>query len=184
MHGGVLVNERLPLPLILVFVTLTFVTQAQTTRITQNDPSIAYSGTWYTNNSPSNSGGSAALTNAKGALAVLSFKGTGVTWIGVLDPGNGIAYVYLDGQMTTVDCYGPNTVYQQQMFAAHGLTAGPHTLSIGVPHVRDANGSGSWVWIDSFLIDNGTGITGGIAAGAGRVEQSNPPPTYTRLWFT
>jgi uncharacterized protein (TIGR03437 family) len=156
----------------------------QTVRIKQNDPSIAYTGTWYTNNSASNFGGIAALTNFKGATAVLSFNGTGVTWIGVLDPGNGIAYVYLDGQLTTVDCYGASTAYQQQMFAAHNLTAGPHTLSIEVPHIRDANGSGSWVWIDSFLVENGTGITGGVAASPGLVTQANPALTYTGVWFT
>ncbi len=159
--------------------------QAQTvTRIKQNDPSIAYSGTWYANNSPSNSGGSAALTNAKGAQAVLTFNGTGVTWVGVLDPGNGLAYLYLDGQLSTIDCYGPSTAYQQQMFAAHGLASGTHTLSIYVPHVRDPNGSGSWVWIDSFLVENGTGITGGVAAGPGMVQQNNPALNYTGVWFT
>jgi uncharacterized protein (TIGR03437 family) len=159
--------------------------EAQTvTRIKQNDPSIAYSGTWYTNNSPSNNGGVAALTNFKGATAVLSFNGTGITWVGVLDPGNGIAYVYLDGQMSTIDCYGPSTQYQQQMFAAHGLTAGAHTFSIEVPHVRDANGSGSWVWIDSFLVENGVGITGGVAAGPGLVGQASPALTYSGVWFT
>ena len=155
-----------------------------TTTIKQNSSSITYSGTWYSNNSPSNSSGSAALTNFKGATAVLSFNGTGITWIGVLDPGNGIAYVYLDGQMTTVDCYGASTQYQQQMFAAHNLAPGQHTFSIEVPHVRDANGSGSWVWIDSFVIDNGSGITGGLAAGPGLVTHSNPALTYSGVWFT
>src|ERR1035438_6444352 len=174
--GGAAVSRRHSLPLAFFMAlfggALTLAVpqgQAQaTTTIKQNSPSIAYSGTWYTNNSPSNSGGVAALTNYKGGTAVLSFNGTGITWIGVLDPGNGIAYVYLDGQMSTVDCYGPSTVYQQQMFAAHNLAAGAHTLSIIVPHVRDPNGSGSWVWIDSFVIDSGAGITGGVAAGPGR----------------
>jgi len=157
---------------------------AAQTRIENNDPSIAYSGTWYANTSSSNFNSTAALTNFKGAQAVLTFKGTGVTWIGILDPGNGIAYVYLDGVMTTVDCYGPSTVYQQQMFAAHNLANGTHTLSIYVPHVRDPNGSGSWVWIDSFLIDNGSGVTGGNFAGAGMVFDNNPALNYTGYWFT
>src|ERR1035438_626809 len=183
---GAAVNKRLLL-LVSTGVLLSCVAASDaqtTTTIKQNDASIAYTGTWYTNNSPSNSGGVATLTNFKGATAVLSFNGTGITWIGVLDPGNGIAYVYLDGQMTTVDCYGATTQYQQQMFAAHNLAAGAHTLSIEVPHVRDPNGSGSWVWIDSFVIDNGTGITGGVAAGPGVVGHANPALTYEGVWFT
>ena len=184
-----MLRQRTSLPLFL-FVALgcASVLEGQaiqaTTTLKQNNPAIAYTGTWYTNNSPSNSDGIAALTNDKGATAVLSFNGTGITWIGVLDPGNGIAYVYLDGQMTTVDCYGATTQYQQQMFAAHNLTPGQHTFSIEVPHIRDPNGSGSWVWIDSFVIDNGSGITGGVAAVPGTVLENNPALTYAGVWFT
>ena len=55
------------------------------TRIQENDPSIAYSGNWYTNSSSLNSGGGAALTNATGARAVVTFTGSAITWIGVGD---------------------------------------------------------------------------------------------------
>ncbi|SPF48789.1 exported hypothetical protein [Candidatus Sulfopaludibacter sp. SbA4] len=154
-----------------------------TTRIEETDKSIAYSGVWYTNGSSLNSGGSAALTNAPGATAVVSFTGTGITWIGVLDPWSGLATVYLDGTLSTVDTYGPSTLYQQPLFKVSGLANGPHTLSIGVPHVRDANGLGSWVWIDAFDIQNGSGVPGGFTAGAGRTEQDSPAVTYTGTWL-
>ena len=160
--------------------------QAQTgatARIEETDKSIAYSGNWYTNGSSLNSGGTAALTNAPGATAVVSFTGTGITWIGVLDPYSGMATVYLDGTRNTVDTYGNSTLYQRPLFTVRGLANGPHTLSIEVTHMRDANGLGSWVWIDAFDIENGSGVTGGITATAGRTEQNSPALTYTGVWF-
>ncbi len=153
------------------------------TRIEQTDPSIAYSGTWYPNNSPSNSGGTAALTNAKGAQAVVTFNGTGITWIGVSDPYSGIAWLNLDGTPSTIDTYSSTTLYQHPLFTVRGLPPGPHTLSIEVPHLRDGSTSGSWVWIDAFDIENGSGITGGIAASAGLVQETNPALIYTGQWF-
>src|ERR1700674_783382 len=83
--------------------------QTGTTRVEENDPSITYTGTWYTNHESPNSGGAAFLTNAKGARAAISFTGTGITWIGVADPYSGIAQVYLDGTLNTIDTYALNT---------------------------------------------------------------------------
>src|ERR1035438_8627299 len=67
------------------------------TRFEQSDPRITYTGTWYPNSDTPNSGGSAVLANLKGSQAVVTFNGTGVTWIGVSDPFSGIAYLDLDG---------------------------------------------------------------------------------------
>jgi hypothetical protein len=156
---------------------------AATTQILENDPSITYTGTWYTNNESPNIGSLAYLTNDKGATAILSFTGTGITWIGVLDPYSGIAQVYLDGTPNTVDTYGPTTLYQQPLFSVHGLAPGTHTLSIQVLHQRDGNTNGSWIWINAFDIDNGAGIVGGVSATAGRIEQNNPAVTYTGNWY-
>jgi hypothetical protein len=160
--------------------------QAQTgtsTRIEEGDKSIIYTGTWYTNGSSLHSGGGAALTNAIGATAVVTFTGTGITWLGVLDPWSGMATVYLDGTRNTVDTYNGGTLYQQALFQVRGLAAGPHTLSIEVTHMRDVNGLGSWVWIDGFDVENGSGVTGGVTATAGRTEQNNPALSYTGVWF-
>jgi hypothetical protein len=156
---------------------------AGTTQILQTDPSIAYTGVWYPNNEAPNIGGSATLTNDKGAQAILTFTGTGVTWIGVLDPYSGIAEVYLDGTPNTVDTYGPTTLYQQPLFAAHGLAPGTHTLSIQVLHQRDGNTSGSWIWINAFNIDNGSPVTGSTGATGGLVQQSDPSVTYSGNWY-
>ena len=156
---------------------------ATTTQILQNDPSITYTGVWYPNNESPNINGSATLTNDKGAQAILTFTGTGIAWIGVLDPYSGIAEVYLDGTPNTVDTYGPTTLYQQTLFAVHGLAPGTHTLSIQVLHQRDGNTSGSWIWINAFNIDNGSAVTGGVTATTGLIQQTDPSITYTGNWY-
>jgi len=156
---------------------------AATTQILQGDPSIVYTGTWYPNYEGPNIGGRATLTNAKGATATLSFTGTGITWVGVLDPYSGLAQVYLDGTPNTVDTYGPTTLYGQPLFSVHGLAPGAHTLSIQVLHQRDGETNGSWIWINAFDIENGSGLLGGVSASSGRVEQNNPAVSYAGNWY-
>jgi hypothetical protein len=155
-----------------------------TVRLEQNDESITYTGDWYNNNSLAHSGGSAALTNARGATATVSFTGTGITWIGIIDPWSGFANAFLDGTLYIVDGYGNNTLYQSPLFSVQGLPAGPHTLSIDVTHTRDGNARGAWVFIDAFDISNGSGIPGGVVATPGRIEQKNPASIYSGSWFT
>ena len=155
------------------------------TRIEEDDPSITYSGNWYTNASPGNSGGRAALTNATGARAVVTFTGTAITWIGVADRWNGLATVTLDGQPRKIDGWGETTRYQAVLFTVSGLSIGPHKLSIEINHERGPNGEGSWVWLDAFDVQDGAGVAGGLpAATVGRIENDNPAVTYTGIWYS
>jgi hypothetical protein len=157
---------------------------AQTiTRIEQDDPTVVYSGNWYSNSGSAHSGGLAALTNTRGARATLTFTGTGIAWMGVKDRWSGLANVYLDGKMEVVDTYGTDA-YQQSLFSARGLSSGPHTLSIEVTHERGNRTEGSWVWIDAFLIENGSPIAGGVTATVGRVEENNPALVYSGRWYS
>jgi hypothetical protein len=154
------------------------------TRVEQNDPSIIYSGNWYSNSNSANTGGVAALTNAKGARAAMAFTGTGISWIGVVDGWAGLATVYLDGTMTVVDTYAAIARYQQVLYSARGLSPGPHTLSIEITHERGAGTEGSWVWIDAFDIENGSALPGGVPAATGRVEENNPALIITGRWYS
>src|SRR6185436_11719458 len=92
--------------------------QSGTTRVEENDPSVVYTGNWYTNSGSANSASGAVLTNALDARASITFKGTGISWIGVADPWSGFARVYLDGVLNTVDTYGSDTKYQKVLFTA------------------------------------------------------------------
>lgn len=159
---------------------------AQTPAVTQilyNDPSITYTGVWYMNYETPNIGGSSTLTNDKGATAVLSFTGTGITWLGVMDPYSGIAQLYIDGTPYTVDTYAAATEYAQPLFSVHGLASGTHTLSIEVLHERDGETDGSWIWINAFNIENGNSVTGGVTASPGLIQQNDPSITYTGNWY-
>lgn len=157
---------------------------ASMTRVEQDDPSITYSGNWYSNESAAHSLGVAALTNAPGARATISFSGTGITWVGVMDGWAGLATVHLDGAMTVVNTYGEAGAYQHAIYTARGLSSGPHTLSIEVTHERGERTDGSWVWIDAFDIENGFGIPGGITAPAGRVEENHPALVFAGRWYS
>jgi hypothetical protein len=159
------------------------VTTAQTVRIDHTDPSVQYSGNWWSNSSASHSGGEAALSNTRGARATVTFKGRGITWIGMSDAWAGVATVYLDGSMQAIDTYSGIGRYQVPLFSVHGLADGTHTLSIEVLHERGPNTSGSWVWIDAFDIDNGTAIPGGTSAGVGRIEESHAALAFTGRWY-
>lgn len=156
---------------------------APTTRVLNTDPLVTYSGMWYTNNSSANTTGLAALTNAKGAMASITFTGTGITWYGVDDSLAGIAWIFLDGQFSTIDTYAGNTLYQQPVFAVHNLAPGTHTLAIEIPHIRNPLGQGSWVWIDRFEIENGAAVAG-TTASAGRVEDTSPAIATTGTWYS
>ena len=79
--------------------------QSAVTRIEQDNPAVIYSGNWYGNSGPSNSNGTAALTNTKGARATVTFNGTGITWIGVKDNWSGVANLYLDGGSLLRECH-------------------------------------------------------------------------------
>ena len=125
----------------------------------------------------------AALTNAPGARLALSFTGTGITWIGVVDGYSGLATVYVDGHMTVVDSYASPASYQHVIYAAHGLPTGTHTLTIEVTHERAGKTEGSWVWIDAFDIENGQPVSGVITASAGHVEENDPALIFSGRWY-
>jgi uncharacterized protein (TIGR03437 family) len=155
------------------------------TSVEWNDPRITYTGTWYTNTNTLEVGGSSALTNAKGAEAIVVFNGTGITWIGTSDGYAGECYVTLDGVQSTVDTSNAAsaTYYSQTLYSIHNLTAGMHRLTIDVLHQRDSTTQGSWIWVNAFNIDNGTLVGGTTAAGAGMALESNVAANYSGQWF-
>jgi hypothetical protein len=128
-------------------------TAAATVRLEQNDPAVAYAGTWSASATAPHSGGSATASLNRGARVTLTFTGTAVKWIGYSDPYAGTARVYLDGQnMGNIDTYAPTAQAQQVLFSRSGLAAGTHTLVIEVTGRRSKASSASWVWVDAFDI--------------------------------
>jgi hypothetical protein len=130
--------------------------------IEQNNPAVTYTGNWYLNTSPYESGGSAALAVDPGATATVLFNGTGITWIGYMDPWSGLAEVYVDGvaKITSLDTYAAPygtagslvTIWQPPIWGITGLPNGPHTLTIEVLGQFCCRSAGAWVWVDAFRI--------------------------------
>ena len=121
------------------------------TRVDESDPSVVYTGVWYTARRSDLSGGSLAESPYPVSTASLTFVGTGVRWIGYKAVWGGIAQVYLDGvQAATVDTYAPNDQVQAVPYAVSGLAPGPHTITIRVTGTWNPAGCCSWVAVDAF----------------------------------
>ena len=126
---------------------------ASSGRIEQNGPAVSYSGTWFLNTNPMQSGGTAVLAMDLGSSATITFTGTGIRWIAYRDAWSGIASVYLDGVMqTSVDTYVPIDLPQTTGFDIGGLPSGQHTLTIAVTGKHNPLSGGSWIWVDAFDI--------------------------------
>jgi hypothetical protein len=130
--------------------------------IEQNNPAVTYTGTWYLNTSTNESGGSAVLAVNPGATATVRFNGTGITWIGYMDPWSGLAEVFVDGvaQITSLSTYAApygtdgslHTIWQVPVWGISNLSNGPHTLTIEVLGQFCCQSAGAWIWVDAFRI--------------------------------
>jgi hypothetical protein len=154
------------------------------TRLEQNDSSIEYSGEWYLNSNPSESGGNALL--ALSGSATFSFSGTGARWIGFSDPWSGIASVYVDGALqAAVDTYSAESKYQAVQYTITGLAPGNHTLEIETTGQSNAAASAPWIWIDAVEFMSGAGGGGGGEPPTvtwTRIEQNSSSVTYSGEW--
>jgi len=74
------------------------------------------------------------------------------------------------GQVDTANA--TQTLYQQPLFTARGLTPGLHTLTIEITHSHDEASNQSWIWIDAFDIENGSLVSSGAVAGAGLASRA------------
>jgi len=97
----------------------------------------------------------------------LSFTGTGVRWLGLLNSNNGIARVSVDGVFKSeVDTYAASPALAV-VFTSEVLAPGAHTLTIEVTGTRNPASTDTWVIIDAFDV---TGSGGAVT----RIEEDNP----------
>jgi hypothetical protein len=143
------------------------------TRIENTDARVLFAGSWFTHSSASanHSGGNARLSTDPGDTATLTFTGTGIRWIGFSDPWAGIANVFIDGVLrSSVDTYSAVQMSRRVLYSLDGLSAGSHTIRIGVTGTRSGSSGGAWIWVDAFDVVDG---------GAGPTPTSTAPPTAT-----
>jgi hypothetical protein len=125
---------------------------ATPTRIEDTSPAVSYTGTWLHGIDARATGGTFAETQTAGALAILSFTGTGVRWLGFRAANNGKARVSMDGVlMSEVDTYAPSDEVAV-VFTATGLHSGTHSMTVEVTGTRNPASIESWVIIDAFDI--------------------------------
>jgi len=143
-----------------VIVSVSNTSTGGTTRIEENDPSVAYTGNWIPQSRADLSGGSIVEGPDAGSTASLTFNGTGVSWIGFRADFGGIAEVYLDGVLkATVDTYSPTQQAQAVMYTASGLASGTHTVMIRVTGTWSASACCTWIVVDAFDVTSGGGGT-------------------------
>ena len=146
----------LPLPAMIVDV------YAAPTFTSYDDPvsaPLSYTGTWthstgvagdYLNTE------STSNTTSPTSAVTFSFTGTGVSWVTVKGPNQGIANVSLaGGAASPVDTYNKtNTLRQQTVYTSPTLANGPHTLTITVTGTMNSKSGGTTITIDSFIVQN------------------------------
>lgn len=137
-------------------------------RVEEDSPAATWSGSWFENVAGGHSGGSARMAMDPGSKVKVTFRGTGIRWIGYRDEWSGIARVRLDGRLRgTVDTYASPARAQQVLFSIDGLVDGPHVLEVIATGNAGPQSDGAWVWADAFEIVVGRGGgTGGSGSGA------------------
>ncbi len=120
--------------------------------IDDRDPRVKLTGSWTRADEIGSHRGTVSRSGSAGASAELAFTGTGICWLGTLDPSGGTADVYLDGKLElaglSLRSYRKQT--GEMLFSREGLSEGPHTIRI-ISTAADS----SPVWLDAFKILGG-----------------------------
>lgn len=130
-------------------------TKAAGEMIDDIDPRIEYVGNWGDWEESGNYAGTIKyLQNPTGTeTATLSFEGTGVEVISVLNHDRGFLEISIDGETyDTVDTYSPTTVRQSVLFSKKDLPFGNHTVTVKATNEKTADSSGTKVELDAFRI--------------------------------
>src|SRR4030066_217748 len=126
--------------------------QALQTHFEEDDPAIAYSGTWNSLVCNPCNNGFLKYSGQTGAKAEFSFYGTGIKWTTAKAPSLGKAKIYFDGAYKgMVDLYR-STVQYPLVLGGSGILAGNHNLTIEVSGQQDAGPRGNYVLIDAFEV--------------------------------
>ena len=116
----------------------------------QADPGIAWSGGGVAT-LPDPPVGGARTSATPGAKAVLTFRGTAISWSGYRGPNGGIARVQVDGGVASeVDTYFPTDQIQDVVFTATGLTDVSHTLTVEATGRKNPLSTSAQVVVDAF----------------------------------
>jgi hypothetical protein len=103
-------------------------------RIDDADAAVSYSpNVLPSGQDPSSYDGGFHYFNTPGDWCTVTFKGTGIRWIGAKNTDHGDAVISIDGKVdTTVSTQATSWLKGQDLYTKTGLADGPHTLKIEV----------------------------------------------------
>lgn len=114
---------------------------------------IRYQGEWKLLNGNDFSATSVTHSDIAHSKAILPFVGSGVTWIGTASNNQGIAKVYVDGNLKDcVDQFSHTRDVMVKSYSVTGLGYGPHTIMIEVTGTKNTDSTGNRIEIDAFDI--------------------------------
>ena len=112
---------------------------------------ILYKGTWRKEAGEEFSATSISLSEESKNRATLNFIGTGIKWIGTKSNNQGIAKVYIDGELKAhVDQYDTAPATLVESFSIKNLPHGPHTITVEVSGRKNPSSTGNSISIDAF----------------------------------
>lgn len=114
---------------------------------------VKFDGPWWRSGGAGLSASSISASDTAQATATLYFTGTGVNWIGTEGPDQGLARVYIDGQlMAEVDQYSQSSNALVTSFAITNLADGAHSIMVEVTGTKNPASTGDRITIDAFDI--------------------------------
>ncbi len=122
-----------------------------------NNAALVYTGAWEKVEGTSYSNETAKQLNSKGSVK-FTFVGSTFEWIGFKNKQQGIAHLYVDGELIAKPSLYSGTSESQQVIYSDTLPHGKHTVEIQWTGVRDPLGrkSGTYINIDSFIVQEDT----------------------------
>lgn len=123
-------------------------------RVESTDPAIGLTGEWTTATGTGFSGGSLRYAASGPSVADVSFKGTGISLLGMEGPVYGYAFVSMDGgARQLVDLYSPTFLYRSSFWQAQGLTDATHTVRVEFTGSKRAVAGGALVGLDAVDVE-------------------------------
>jgi translation initiation factor 1 (eIF-1/SUI1) len=83
----------------------------------------------------------------------LTFKGTGISWVGTKTKTSGKAVVYIDNvKKKTIDLYSSKTAYKKTLWTSAKLSDGVHSIKVVISGSKRGSAKGYDVSFDAFSI--------------------------------
>jgi hypothetical protein len=133
--------------------TTTSTTALVTTRYEEDNPKLAWDGSWTFTGGADDSGGSCRYTEDAGSSVTIQFSGISIGFITRTGLALGKVKITLDsGSPFLIDCYSAEPAYQQIVWAADPLEPGTHYVKIECDGSMNPASGGTGIYVDALAI--------------------------------